>query len=685
MYECLTGSHAFNGDTVSDMVARILEREPDWNSLPPSTPRRLRDLMQRCMRKDAKERLRDIGEARVTLEELSKGIGAERADVSAAPAARRTPWALMVGIVAVTALVSVVATRVLTRPPAQPALALNIALPAGERLNGGTENNVLAISPDGQAIVYTSQSDSKQRLMLRRLDDPAGRELAGTDGARNPYFSPDGEWVAFCSGRSLMKVSVRGGSPIVLTEAAADRAGVWLEDGSIIYSPSFASPLYRIPSGGGEPTALTVVDSTRNERTHRWPDALPGGEWVVFTVGLLNSPGGYDDAGIDVVSLKDGERRNIARGSCARYAPGGRLIFAREGSLYMVPIDPHDPRGGATAVPVLDGVRGVASSGIAFFDIADNGTLLLVEGSEPRGGAQLAWVDLAGNVTPIPGEPRGYNNLSVSPDGTRALVQIGPGGGADDVFLLDLQTGNLNQLTFDSVSGAPRWMPDGHRIVYGVGSASGGTRIVVRDLLGSDQPETLVEISTAISISSVLPDGSAVVYNPFGLVDSDVRAVSTDGNATLTTLVSGPFSQNTGMVTSDGKWIAYADDQSGVREVCIRPLDGPGGRVQVSVSGGNKPLWSPDGKTLYYIADNTVMSAAVVVRGGVMFVSETKPLFPLSTQLNTDSSINGIDVHPSGEKFLVMTGSGDVADMRALSIRLNWASTLDAIATGSGR
>ncbi len=622
----------------------------------------------------------------MALDEMSKGIGLGREEAAAAPAVRRMPLAFMIGLVAVTAVLSVVVTRMVSRPPAPREITLSAVLPRGTSLEGGLENNVLAIAPDGQSLAYTARSTETQRLFLRRLDQADAVEMPGTSDARNPFFSPDGEWVAFCSGRKLKKISVRGGTPVELADVAADRAGTWLDDGSIVYSPSFASPLYRIGANGGEPVAITTIDSTRNERTHRWPDGLPGGEWVVFTVGLINSPGGYDDASIDAVSIKTGERRNIARGSCARYARcarGNRLVFARGGSLYTVPIDPADPRGGATAVPVLDGVRGVSTSGIAFFDVADDGTLAVVIGQEARRGSRLGWMDRAGTITMIPGEPRNYNQVDISPDGTRALVQIGPGGGTDDIFLMDLASGNLNQITFGGNSASPRWMPGGEHIVFGQSSGSGGTQIILRNLFGSDANRVLLETALPVMISGVMPDGSGILYTEYGSVEGDVMMVPANGGGEVRKLVSGPLSQSGGVVSPDGRWVAYVSDETGVREVCARPLGSSGSRVQISSGGGTKPLWSPDGNEIYYIAGATMVAVKLVVRGGVMFADSSQPLFAVSAGLNTDGSTTGVAVHPSGKRFLMQVGSDDSGDMRDISVRLNWAASLDA--DGGGR
>jgi serine/threonine protein kinase/Tol biopolymer transport system component len=686
LYECLTGRQAFEGETVSDLVARILEREPDWSTLPAATPIRLRTLLQRCLAKDARERLRDIGEARIALDAVSKGEAISEAEANAMKQPRRSVM-LPIGLVIVTALVSVIATRLVSRPPSSPRVALSVMLPQGDRLDAGVENNILALAPGGRSLAYTAREKGTPRLFLRRLDRPESVEIPGTQGAHDPFFSPDGEWIGFFADRHLRKVSVRGGAPIDLAESGSDRGGVWLDDGSIVYSPTFASSLHRVGSNGGQPQEITTLDSTRSERSHRWPCALPGGEWVVFTVGVTNSPGSYEDANIDAVSLRTGERRKVAQGSCARYAPGGWLIVARGGSLYGMPVDPENPRGGATAVPVLDGVLGMKTSGIAFFDVARDGTLAFIRGREEHMASYLAWIDRSGNKTLVPGEPRDFLGFAVSPDGTQALVEIGPGGGNGDVFLVDLGGGSMNQITFNGHDGSPRWLPDGKHFAWARASDQGGDTIVMRSVLGGDSTRVLARSNLPLIVSDVAPDGGSILFQEYGSVDADVLQVATSG-AEVRTLVKEPRSQTGGRLSPDGQWIAYVSNETGVTEVCVRPVGRAGGRVQISSGGGWTPRWSPDGHELYYAvggaAGGALMATHMVVRDGAMFADETQRLFDLPF-FGGDSSIRDYDVDSSGEKFLVRVPAGETNEMREIAVRLRWAASLRSLANGGRR
>jgi hypothetical protein len=229
------------------------------------------------------------------------------------------------------------------------------------------------------------------QLRLRRLDAREDVEIPGADGARNMFFSRDGQWIGFFDNRKMKEVSVRGGTPVELADALQDRLGTWLDDGTIVYTREVTEPLYRIPEAGGTPVAVTTLDPAKRERTHRFPCALDGGPWVVFTVQTVDSPGGYDDAGIDAVSVENGERRHLFQGARrAVWAHGGYLLLARGSDLYAAPIDPRDPHLVTDPVPVLAGVSGDASSGSSFFSIANDGTLAWLPGAEPCGDSTAA-------------------------------------------------------------------------------------------------------------------------------------------------------------------------------------------------------------------------------------------------------------------------------------------------------
>ncbi len=670
LYECLTGQQAFEGDTVSDLIARILEREPAWNALPERLPPRVRELLRRCLTKDPALRLRDIGEARIVLSHIDAESDATADPAPARGGRRGSPWAWGVTgavIVAAVALLAIGSGREGSRVP----LWLSVVVPPDQRVDAGPEFNLLAIAPDGLSVAYVARTQGAFQLHIRRLDDRSETVLPGTEGARDPFFSPDGEWVGFMAGDKLKKVSIHGGTPVVLADAAGDRGATWAPDGSIVYTPDFESPLMRIPEAGGTPALLTTLDSTRAERSHRWPDAIAGSEWIVFTVGTKASPGGYDESDIDVVSLRTGERRTVARGSFARFAPGHRLVVGRSGSLYARSVNPADPRAGEGMRPVLNGVLGRPTSGAVFFDVAENGTLAYVPGATGAGEARLGWVDMSGRVTPLPVDPLDFNRLEISPDGNRALLEVGPGSGnAADIWLLDLRDFTLSRMTFGGRGYNPLWHPDGKRFVW---SAPPQGSLMIRTLDGSDSARTVVMLDQLAMLESITPDGSEVLFSQYGSVDSDVWGVPLKGDPTPRVSVQGPLSQGDGVVSPDLRWIAYSSNETGAEEIYVRPWRRSGSRSQISKDGGGLPFWGPTGDTLFYYSRGGMYRVPLAVRENAVRAGTAERLFDVDVTI--ESSRKEIALHPSGKKFLIKLR--DTAnERREIGIVPGWAASL---------
>jgi Tol biopolymer transport system component len=286
-------------------------------------------------------------------------------------------------------------------------------------------------------------------------------------------------------------------------------------------------------------------------------------------------------------------------------------------------------------------------------------------------------MDRNGNTTLLPGVPRNYTQLDLSPDGTRALAQIGPGAGSGDVFVVDLARGSVTQVTFDGHSGTALWLPDSRHIAWSRSDGKGGEEIVTRSLSGDEAPRVLARSSLPLAISDVVADGSALLYSEYGNVDSDVMLVPRVGSATPRPIVQEPLAQAGGVLSPDGRWIAYVNDETGVREVCVRPVGRAGGRVQISPNGGVLPLWAPDGSVIYYLSGRGLVAATILIRGDVVLVDSTRRLFEMSFR-SGDTSLRDLDIHPSGEKFLVRVAAGATNEMREIAVRLNWAASLQS-------
>jgi hypothetical protein len=681
LYEMLSGRRAFAGETMSETLAGVMRDEPDWSALPSGLSPRWRRLLERCLTKEPRRRLQAIGEARIVLDDLAANpqetAPEEGAAKGRAPARRVAilPW-----IVAAAATVAAVALAFAPwrRPaPTPSATELSIVPAGGIHVETDLSYHPMAIAPDGRSIAYTTRADGVVKLRVRRLDTREDVELAGTDGARNLFFSRDGQWIGFFDSRKMRKVSVQGGTPVELGDALQDRLGTWLDDGTIVYSRETTEPLYRIPESGGTPVAVTTLDAGKRERTHRFPCALDGGPWVVFTVQTVDNPGAYDDASIDAVSVKTGERRHLYKGARrAVWATGGTLVLARGSDLYAAPIDPRDPRPITDPVPVLAGVSGDASSGASYFSVADDGTLAWIPGGEPEQTRDAVWFDRSGRPTPtgIPAGP--HLGFRISPDGAKALVQSGSGGGNSDLWLADLRTGGMNRLTNGGKSGLGVWLPDGARIVYSRVNDEGISSIVVRRLDGAGGEREIAKASNPVFVTGLTPDGRAALYCDFGKRDGRLHLAVVDGAAAPRALTAeGDGYEMAGTVSPDGTWLAYVTNKSRREEVCVRRLDGSGGSWQLTNNQGGGVRWGRDGRELFFVIGETLMRMPLAAHGDELSLGQAEPLFEVPpTPL--ESTLRDYDYDPVHDRFLFSRPPKWASERREIAVSLGWATRL---------
>ncbi len=676
IYEMLTGRSAFAGETISDTLASVMRDDPDWSALPPRLSQRWRVLLQRCLAKEPRQRLQAIGEARIALEDLAAHPEDPALSRTYVPPRRRLLRVLswLIGAAAL-GLLAVVIWR---RPPSVPtAIELSIVPSGGRKISGEVTYQPMAIAPDGKAVAYTVRDGGLLKLRVRRLDTREDREIPGADGAHNQFFSRDGQWIAFFDGRKLSKVSVRGGTPVELTNCFRDRLGTWLDDGTIVYSGDVTGPLQRVSEAGGVPTAITRLDSTKGERTHRNPCALDGGPWVVFTAQTVDSPGDYDDATIDAVSVKTGERRHLFKGARrAVWAHGGFLVLARGGDLYAVPIDPRNPRITHDPVPVLGGVSGDAASGASFFSIADDGTLAWIPEDEPERIRDVGWFDRSGNWTPTAIAAGPYVRLALSPDNTRAIILAGPGGAVSDLWLGDLRTGGMNRLTYGGRSGYGAWIPDGIHIAHAQSDTTGGQYVVVRRLDGVGGGRVIFHTDHPVNVTDVTPDGRQVVFSDYGMPAGRIHLAAVDGGSPSRELsAEGEGSELSGVVSPDGRWLAYLSNKTRWLEVCVRRLGGGGGSWQVSTNGGGGVRWGREGRELFFVSDETLMRAPVQVRGEDLTIGPPERMFEVPPS-PTETYFREYDYDPIGDRFLFTRPPRGVAERREIALSLGWTRRL---------
>ena len=676
LFEMLSGKRLFVGETTSDTLAEVLKMEPDWTLLPANTPPRIRELLQRCLKKDARQRLQSIGDARIALEEAISNVPQGTAPVNDPPAKRplsRTmlPWAL-----AVTAIL-VAWTFAYWRPSSETPKVMQLSLALPEPISGILDPNPgspFAISQDGSQVVYVASDPGKPpQLYLLSLDQRTAVPVPGTENAVQPFFSPDGQWVAFFALGKLRKVSLHGGPSIDLGGAPVPHGANWAEDDSIVYAPNFGSGLMRVAAAGGASQLLTTPNAKQNEVSHRWPQVLPGGNAVLFTIQLTTQTT-YDDSRIAILSLQTGKWRTLLEGgSYARYVPSGHIVYARAGSLMAMPFDLRRLELSGEPVPVVEGlVTTAVTSGGAEYDVAPTGMLAYVPGTARAPESSLVWVDRRGVAQKLPAPLNNYSNPQISPDGKLMAVQI-HSGGPSDVWVYDFARNTLTRLTFAGNNSSPVWTADGQRLIYR--AIRGVPSFQWRAADGSGSEKILLSLgldAMAAVPFSVSPDGKILLYSHTGPAGMAVTyALSLDGHGT-----SHPYSQSTNQMTNsrfspDGNWVAYSSNESGREEVYVQSFPTPGGKWMVSNDGGAYPRWSRTGHELFYLNGYKMMSVAV----------ETRPTFKAGTPrlLFENPAYGGLgnyDVAPDGQHFVMITQEDTNATPSELNVVLNWMEDL---------
>ena len=539
----------------------------------------------------------------------------------------------------------------------------------------------LAMSPDGRAVAFVARTGGPLCLHVRRLDTREDLSLPGTEDARDPFFSPDGEWIGFFDSHQLMKVSVHGGEPIALAPSTADRGAVWLDDGTIVFAADAIQPLSRISSGGGAVTHVTALDSTRLERTHRWPDALAGGPWVVFTVGVQNSPGNYDGSDIDAVNVKTGERRHLIKGARhAIWVAPDHVVFDRKGTLFALKMNPRDPRANGEAVPVLEGVAGDGSSGASYIGASRDGSLAWVPSHGEDTQRLVGWFDRNGAWTPSKFAPGECRASYVSPDGRSALLLFGAGGGAGDVWLGDFASGNLRRLTYTNVTNSFSWLPDGQSFAYSLVDSLGSQNVALRRVDGAGGVRVVARVNGNSSVMDVTPDGSEVLVADWGQANGRLYTVSLRDSGAKRSIATdlGPTAYETmGQYSPDGRWLAYVSNRTGREEVFVRSRDGGSGQWQVSTHGGGGVRWGRDSRELFFIEDEMLKSAQLTPGPSGIAVGTVTALFEVPAS-PIEPTFRDYSYDPNSDRFLFTRPPSGTDERREIALSIGWGRRLAA-------
>ena len=664
LHEMLTGKRLFRGETVSDTLAAVLRENVDLTSLPPATPIAVKRLLVRCLERDSKRRLRDIGEARLMLSEPSSDATGE----VVAPRRTRT---LSFALLAIVALLSAVVGALLWTQlrPAPPRIVsrLSLALAPGQVLSGAGGP---AISRDGRLIAYTAHdARTVDRLYVRAVDRFEPVMIPESDGAQQPFFSPDGNRVAFFARGKLLVASIGGGAPTPIANVSGQPiGGTWGEDDTIVFVPGLSSGLLRVPASGGKVEQLTVPDEGAAGYGHGRPQFLPGGRQLIFTIWAAADAVARGPAVLDLETRK---WTSVAGGSWSgRYATSGHLLQSGPRGIRAALFDIDKPGEVQAQTFVVDEVLSTMAWADSWFAVSDNGTLAYVPGDALLG--TLVWAGRDGQFTALSEKQVSLIDPTLSPDGGRLVFADKD----DTLWTMDLHRGTKNRLTFDNegVSAYALWSRDGRRVffasnrsgtweIYSV-PAGGGAATLVLERKGNQFP------------SSFAPDGTLLFNERIkGRTSAALMALAPDGSvrpflaAPSSSFVGGQFSP-------DGSAVAYISDESGRDEVYVRPYGRSGDAVPVSTDGGIAPRWSPDGKEIYYKHGDSFMAASVSNAGGALTVGDPRKLFEIHAAPGRSTFQAGYSLAPDG-RFLVLQ-----LDPRAVPTRIdvvqNWFEELKA-------
>jgi eukaryotic-like serine/threonine-protein kinase len=669
LYELLTGRVAFAGDTSSDTIAAILEREPEWSAL--QTPASVRRVLQRCLEKDPRRRLHDIADARIEIEDVLSGADGSLTDAAAVNARRlpvRLQWA-MAGVVTLVA-VGALTWNLRTARQAQaapPRISRMTMASSGTAALGVARNRSLAITPDGTRVVYVGTNN---QLLVRPLDGLDARAiLTGAAPLQWVFVSPDGQWVGFAEAGQLKRVAITGGPAAMIAVTDLTIGATWAPDDTIIFATSDPTTgLRRVSAGGGDVTVLTRPARAQGERDHLWPEILPGGRAVLFTITATT--GGLAAAQVAVLDLASGTHTVLVQGGThAHYVPRGHLVYTAEGTLRAVLFDLTRLKTRGTPVTVLPHVK-TTPEGASDFVVAADGTLAYVDAPNATSSAArtLVWVDRQGREEALAAPPRPYFHPRVSPDGTQVAVAIEDQ--ENDIWAWDLARRTLDRLTFDPAPDfAPLWTADGHRLVFFSGREHGGD-LFWEPADGSGSAERL---SAGGPPSGVTPDGTQVLF----AAGQDLMMVALDGTHRVQPLLQTPFVERNGIVSPDGRWLAYESDRSGRLEIYVAPFPAASsGQWLISTAGGTRPLWSPSGAELFYVApDGALMTARVNPRGGRW--SSARPAKILEGRYATGGlrDRRNYDVSADGQRFLLVKEPAN-QDAPQIIVVQNWTEEL---------
>jgi eukaryotic-like serine/threonine-protein kinase len=678
LYEMLTGNRPFRGDTAVETMNAILKEEPPEPSrsvadLPPS----LDQIVRHCLEKSPEDRFQAARDLAFDFETLSSapsgaataptGFGTPRRSI------RALPWALAVLATVVAATALWMRRPASTRSPAVKRFSLSVPMTYPMGILATLSAPTFVLSPDGSRFVYVARRGSDTELRLREMNRLEEVPIPGTEGGVAPFFSPEGHRIGFFARGKLKTVDLASGDVATLCDARWAWAGTWAADESLLFVPGSAAGIWRVSARGGESQVVVSPDFARGERSYRFPEVLPGGRAVLYTLIRTRGGSASPDTSIAVLEPSTGKRRVLVEaGSNAHYAATGHLVYARAGALLAVPFDLAKLEVTGPPKPAGEDVLTDPGSAAAQFSLSGDGTLVYVPGSVQASRGNIFWVDRKGVAEPATDTSRSYGYPSVSPDGRRMAFAIAEGANTD-IWVLDLDRGSLTRLTSDAaIDLRPTWTPDGERVTFGSNQA-GPMDLYWTKADGSEPEKALLAAPLAQQPTSWSPDGRHLAYSEEDPNTGFDLWVLTLGGP-RTPFLRTAFDERGASFSRDGRWLAYTSNESARDEIYVRPFPGPGPKWQISTGGGSEPVWARNGEELFYRSGDKMMAVAVSTTPPFQV---QKPRVLFEGEYARPDPMTSYDVTPDG-RFVMVRGETQSSAPSPLHVVLNWFEELKA-------
>ena len=673
LYELLTAKRAFSGESVSDILAGVLRAEPDWSALPAATPVRIRALLRRCLERDRTKRLQAIAEARIAIDAPEPDAMQPRLG------ARPWPWAIAALTTAVALTAAIGWWDAGRSGPPRPLMRLEVELAPETSLARITDGPLLALSPDGSTLALSVRDQAGEtRLATRRLDQSQITTLAGTEGAIAPFFSPDGQWIAFYADRQIKKIASGGGAVVSLCDSSADMTGSWGDDGNIISALGWGTGLSRVPSAGGAPTPVTQLNLDKAEFRHSWPQVLPGSQNVLFTTEYEGRS--TDEADTEVVSLKTGKRTLLHRGGFfARYLPSGHLVWIFHNVLYAASFDLDRLTLAGQPQPILEDINNRRDDGGQFaFSRTGSFAYVSAKGELQR---SIFWLDRTGKTQPLHAAPGLYGAPRFSPDGKRLAFSASDGQGHEDIWVQDLERDTASRVTLlPGRNQSPLWTPDGRNLIFWSSNpAAPGIYLIRAD--GSGVAQRLSEAKTEQAQPSISPDGKRLAIaqtSAGGGVEIWTAPLVGDAGPGAVRLGSAepflqtPFTTILPAFSPDGRFLAYTSSVPGKKGLWVVPFPGPGGGWLISARG-DSVVWpraaAGAAREVFFLDldSQTIMAASYTATSDALVFDKPHVWSPHRVLDLGSPPVRAFDLSQDGKRAAVVLNADGTADPKPIT------------------